>query len=247
MHFEYSDQPYAIRDDMPDAYREIWAMIARPGSWWKGEDRVSIAAETRHATTCPVCTQSKAALSPFSVKGEHKVGTNLPGPAIDAIHRLVTDPSRLTESWLRDSYTKGMTDGKYIELLGIVVAVISIDGFHRAMGLPLEPLPEPESGDPSGYRPAGAREMDAWVDMIPADAVSEAEMDLYDGNKQAGNVIAAMSLVPDSVRMLKKLSSVQYLEMRLVTNPATNGGRSISRSQIELLAGRVSSLSDCFY
>ena len=56
-----------------------------------------------------------------------------------------------------------------------------------------------------------------------------------------------MSLVPDAVRMLKILSAVQYLEMQQVANPAINGGRELSRSQIELLAGRVSSLSDCFY
>ena len=79
--------------------------------------------------------------------------TNLPGPAVDAIHRIVTDASRLTETWLAALYTKGMSDGGYIELLGIVVAVISIDGFHRALGMPPEPLPEPVAGEPSGLTP----------------------------------------------------------------------------------------------
>ena len=153
----------------------------------------------------------------------------------------------LTERWLLESYGEGMTDGKYIELLGIVVAVISIDGFHRAMGLPVEALPTPVAGTPSGYRPTGTTDMGAWVDMIPPDAVSDNERDLYDGSKQTGNVIAAMSLVPDSVRMLKILSGAQYLQVHDVANPATNGGRAISRAQIELIAGRVSSLSDCFY
>jgi len=60
-------------------------------------------------------------------------------------------------------------------------------------------------------------------------------------------VIAAMSLVPDSVRMLKILSGVHYLDIPDVANPGANGGRSITRPQIELIAGRVSSLSDCFY
>lgn len=243
-HFDYSD---TIRSDMPAAYRAVWQMIAGPGNWWTGEDRVAIAAETRQARDCSLCEERKSALSPFSVKGEHTTVTNLPVPAIDAIHRIVTDPSRLTESWLRDSYTQGMTDGRYIELLGIVVAVISIDGFHRAMGLPLEPLPDPLPGKSSGYRPEGATDMGAWVDMVPPEAVAEGEADLYEGRKQTGNVIAAMSLVPDSVRMLKMLSAVQYLQMHEVTNPAANGGRDLTRSQIELIAGRVSSLSDCFY
>ena len=125
----------------------------------------------------------KQPLSPFSLKGEHASVTNLPAPAIDAVHRIVTDVSRLTESWLLDSYKEGMTDGKYVELLGIVVAVVSIDGFHRAMGLPLESLPEPVPGEPTGYRPAGAKDMEAWVDMVPLHAVSEGEIDIYDGRK----------------------------------------------------------------
>lgn len=82
--------------------------------------------------------------------------------------------------------------------------------------------------------------------MAPAD-LSEMEADIYGGMTQAVNVFAAMSLVPDSVRMLTRLSGVQYLDAADVVNPASNGGREISRIQIELLAGRVSSLSDCFY
>ena len=75
-----------IRSDMPEAYREVWEMIARPGNWWRGEDRVAIAAETRNALDCELCKERKAALSPFSVKGEHATVTNLPAPAIDAVH-----------------------------------------------------------------------------------------------------------------------------------------------------------------
>ncbi len=222
-------------------------MIAKPGNWWRGEDRVAIAAETRNAVNCELCKERKAALSPFSVKGEHTTVTNLPAPAIDAIHRIVTDVSRLTETWLTDLYSQGMTDGKYIELLGIVVAVISIDGFHRAMGFEPEPLPTPEPGEPSGYRPPGAGDMGAWVEMVPPTELTDMEADLYNGNKQTGNVVAAMSLVPDSVRMLKILSGAHYLQMHEVANPAMNGGRALSRSQIELVAGRVSSINDCFY
>jgi hypothetical protein len=245
--FDYSSYPDPIRQDMPEAYREIWKMIAKPGNWWSGEDRVAIAAETRQAIHCELCATRKSALSPFTVKGEHASVTNLPDVAVDAVHRIVTDVSRLTEQWLLKSYDDGMTDGKYIELLGIVVAMVSIDGFHRAMGLPMESLPEPAPGGPSGYRPDGVSDMGAWVEMIPADAVAGNEGDLYDGSKQTGNVIAAMSLVPDSVRMLKTLSGTQYLRVQDVANPGTNGGRALSRAQIELLAGRVSSLSDCFY
>lgn len=89
--------------------------------------------------------------------------------------------------------------------------------------------------------------MGAWVPMVPPTAVTDAEADLYGGNKRTGNVLAAMSLVPDSVRMLKTLSGVQYLMMDEVANPSGASNRAITRSQMELIAGRVSSLNDCFY
>lgn len=247
MNFDYSNLEVTIRDDVPEAHRKVWKMIATPGNWWRGEDRVAIAAETRQAMHCECCAVGKKALSPNAVQSEHSAATNLPAPAIDAIHRIVTDASRLSESWLKGLEAKGLTDGHYVELLGIVVGVISIDAFHRAMGLPLEPLPAPEPGEPSGVRPNGLDDMGAWVPMIPPDRLEDSEQDLYGGAKQTGNVIAAMSLVPDSVRILNTLGGAHYLQSAQVANPRSNGGRAISRPQIELIAGRVSSLSDCFY
>jgi acyl-CoA synthetase (AMP-forming)/AMP-acid ligase II len=49
MNFNYSETPYRVRDDIPEAHRLIWQIIAEPGNWWNGQDRVSIIAETRHA------------------------------------------------------------------------------------------------------------------------------------------------------------------------------------------------------
>ena len=250
MAFDFSNSAIEIREDIPEAFREVWQTIASPGNWWRGADRVAIAAETRNARSCPLCDERKAALSPYSVKGNHQTIhqtiSNLPDVAVDAVHRIATDVSRLTKTWLEDSQKSGLSDGQYVELLGIVVAVVSIDAFNRAMSLSLEALPDPVDGEPSGYRP-NAKDHGSWVPTLNATDLSENESDLYDGLPQVGNVIAAMSLVPDSVRMLKSLSGAQYLQMRDVPNPVANGSRAISRPQIELLAGRVSSLSDCFY
>ena len=121
-YFDYTRVEHPVRSDMGQAYRAVWQMIAAPGNWWAGEDRVAIAAETRQAGDCPLCGERKAALSPFSVKGEHASVTNLPAAAIDAVHRIATDPSRLTETWLLDSYKEGMTDGKYIELFEVAAS-----------------------------------------------------------------------------------------------------------------------------
>ena len=61
------------------------------------------------------------------------------------------------------------------------------------------------------------------------------------------NVLSAMSLVPDAVRMLFRLSGVQYLTIPGFMRIGDLPGRALTRSQVELVAARVSALNDCFY
>jgi len=248
--FDYSEVSPPIRTDLPVAYRAIWAELGRPGNWFDAKDRLALAAQVRVARDCALCTARKNALSPAAAPDDHRTHdcqSNLPDALVDAVHRITTDASRLSQGWLKDFYSAGYTDGHYIELLGIVVALISIDAFQRAMGLDIEPLPEPQIGQPTRYRPPGARNWGAWVATVAPEDLTQPEADIYGGMPQAGNVASAMSLVPDSVRMLVTLSKAQYLPMQLVPDPESNGGRALSRAQMELLAGRVSSLNQCFY
>ena len=56
-----------------------------------------------------------------------------------------------------------------------------------------------------------------------------------------------MSLVPDAVRTMKTLSTAQYVPIHAVGDITWSEGRALDRRQIELVAGRVSALNDCFY
>ena len=246
MAFDYSKSGYAIREDIPDAHRAVWQMIAEPGCWWSSEDRIAFVAEARNARFCEACRRRREALSPSGDFGPHLSTTHLPDVVVDTVHRVTTDPARLSRSWLDGVNAAGVSDEQYVELLGVVVAAISIDGFHRALGLPLEPLPAATAGSPSGYRPPGAADSGAWVQTVQPEQAGESEADLYPDGRSA-NVISAMSLVPDSVRMLLRLSDAQYLPLRSIRTPNDNANSALSRCQIELLAGRVSSLSECFY
>ena len=73
------------------------------------------------------------------------------------------------------------------------------------------------------------------------------EADLFGGARMVPNVLRAMSLVPDAVRLLKVLSAAHYIPMEDVPDPSASGDRALSRAQIELIAGRVSAMNDCFY
>lgn len=244
--FSYRNTPYVIRPDLPAAYRTAWQMIARAGNWWTGAERVAIADEVRRAHDCRLCAERKTALSPYAVAGDHDHAGVLPPAAVEAAHRITTDPARLKQSWYEELLTPDFTDAHYVELVGVVVAVVSVDAFHHALDLPIEPLPVPVPRAPSWYRPASVKPGAAWVPMITRDdARGTAEEDIYPGER-TGHVIMAMSLVPDAVRMLHTLSNAQYLDF-VVDGFTTASHRALSRPQIELVAARVSILNQCFY
>jgi alkylhydroperoxidase family enzyme len=242
--FSYAEAPVAVRADLPEAHRRAWRRLAAPGTWWTGEERVAIAAETRNAARCGLCGRRKAALSPHTVEGEHDGLGALPEAAVEVIHRVVTDPGRLSRAWFEKTLASGLSDAQYVEIVGVVVTVVSIDSFCRALGVPAETLPEPEPGEPSRRRPPAARPNGAWVAMIPQGREAGPDADLY-GAGRAVNVIRAMSLVPDEVRGLKDLNAVHYLATDRMMD--LRAGCALDRAQMELIAGRVSALNECFY
>ena len=244
--FDYDQTPYPIRPDIPQAYRAYWEVLARPGSWWTGAERVAIAQESRNAPTCRLCAARKKALSPSAVTGEHDCGEGLPEVAVDAAHRVVTDQARITRKYVEDNVAAGLTKEAYVELVGIVVAVFSIDEFHRALGLDLERLPAPEPGEISRYRPPVLTEDMGFVPTVPVEGAVGAESDLWPGGRTA-NVIRALSLVPDALREYRGIFSAQYMQLDGMRSFGLVEGRAINRMQIELIAGRVSAVNECFY
>jgi hypothetical protein len=241
----YSAALVPVRDEFTAAHSRFWQRLASPGAWWTGAERVAIAAEVRQARHCALCQARKAALTPAAVEGHHDHPGALPDAAVDVIHRVVTDPGRLSRQWFEKTLAADLTVEQYVEIIGTLVALVSIDSFCRGIGVPLHPLPAPQPGAPSSYRPPGAMPEDAWVPMIPVERATGAEADLY-GGQAVGNVLRALSLVPDEVRTLCDLSAAHYLPMGRVRDPSAAVG-ALNRMQMELIAGRVSALRQCFY
>ena len=109
-HFTYADSPYPVRKGLQDAHRNYWQALANPGTWFSGAQRVAIAAEVRNALDCPFCAERKAALSPNALKGEHRSGTTLDSRVVDAVHRVITDQSRITQSWIDANTAAGFSE-----------------------------------------------------------------------------------------------------------------------------------------
>lgn len=234
-----------VRQEFAAAHSRFWHRLARAGAWWTGSERVAIAAEARAASACALCQERKSALSPHAVAGKHDTATDLPEAVVDAIHGMMNYASRLTKAWYQGILDRGISDGEYVEVVGTVVALVSIDRFCQALGLPLHPLPTPVPGEPSRYRPSSAGPDEAWVPLVPVDNADTPEADLWPPGA-TGNVIRAMSLVPDEVRTLADLGAVHYLPNHRVRDPSASQG-ALTRPQIELVAGKVTALHDCFY
>ncbi len=240
----YQQASVPVREDILQAHRRAWLRLARPGTWWTGAERTAMAAEVRNARECALCRARKEALSPNAIPGEHDRLGELPGSVIEVIHRVAEDPGRLSREWYRETLAAGLEEAPYVEIIGIVATVVSIDTFCRGIGLPPHPLPAGQNGTPSRHRPRGARTEGAWVSMIPNGKAAGPEADLYREGPYP-HVGRALSLVPDELRGLKDLSAAQYFPFFQVMDVRRR--RSLDRPQMELIAGRVSALNRCFY
>jgi alkylhydroperoxidase family enzyme len=177
--------------------------------------------------------------------GTHGGPGQLPEAMVDAVHRITTDPGGLSRSWFDGIREAGVSDGQYVELVGVVVTIVSVDQFCRGLGVAPHALPAPLPGEPSGTRPQGLCDDGAWVPMLDPRRVGPEESDLYPGGR-TGNVLRALSLSPDEVRNLKQLSAAHYLEPEQMADLG-RGTAALDRAQVEMVAARVSALRECFY
>ena len=237
-----------IRRELTESHGRVWAHLAAPGTWLSGGERVAVAVETRAAVHCELCRRRKEALSPASVKGEHAVAAEMPDARRELIHRLVTDPGRITRSWVHGLLDGGMDDCEYVEVAGLVSAVIVVDTFHVALGMQLRELPDAGSGEPTRRRPRTAEAGEGYVPMIPVGGLEGDYADLYDERAWVPNVHRAFSLVPDATRIADDLMQSHYFPYEQVSRYTdADHDYAIDKIQMELLASRVSMHNDCFY
>jgi alkylhydroperoxidase family enzyme len=242
---DYYDPPVAVREDLREAHTFLWEHVRSPGYWWSGAERVAMLRAARGAAECRLCCERKAALSPNAVQGTHDSDGTLPENVVEVVHRVRSDPGRLSRAWFEQRIAEGLTDAAYVEIVGVVALSAGVDYFARALGVPFLALPEPKSGSPSGYRPAGAVGGTAWVPMVEPEGAVGPEANLYGNAAFVPNIMKALSLVPDEARALRRSSDAHYVPAEQIPDPSAR--RVLDRMQMELVASRVSALNQCFY
>lgn len=223
-----------LRADLRAGHAAAWHDVARPGVCLTGAERVALVAEARAALDCSLCRARKDALSPLAVGGAHDSVSGLPADLVDAVHRLRTDPQRLTRSWFDALVPAHASAPEYVELVSVVCTSVIIDTLHAALGLSLPPLPTPMPGEPGGEVLAETTDIGAWLPVMTR------EDDLADtGLPSVPNIRRALSLVPRAVELFFTAFRPHYRLKDLHL--------AISQAQAELVASRVSAVNECFY
>lgn len=234
-----------IRDGLERELKRAWSRLAAPGTWWRGAERLAIAAEVRNAHACELCGRRKDALSPYAVQGSHDQLGALPDVVVEIVHRIATDAGRLKRSWVYERFAAGVSEEEYVEAVGVVALITALDSFDLALGLDLRSLPAPLPGQPQRRRPAGARRDLAWVSTVAPQDLTPDDPDPY-AMHGAKNIHRALSLVPQEVFNFFDLDVELYLKDHEIRAFDTEH-RALTHPQIELLAGRVSALNGCYY
>ena len=215
---------------LTDTHDSVWQRLGQCGTWWSGKERVAAMAEVRQAFCCALCIERLEALSPMMITGEHDSVSDLPREAVDLIHRLATDPGRLSKEWAL-LVIESIGEEPYVELATLVCVQYVIDSFARSLGLPLRELPEPQPGEPDRVRPEGVGDVGAWVSQTV--------------EKSLANVSRAASVVPSTEDLWRELVQAHYSRGPQFADLVWD--RALSRPQVELLASTVSALNECFY
>jgi len=227
-------EPGRVREELRQAHSAAWQTIASAGDFWDAAARIAMVHSARAAGDCSLCQQRKASLSPFTLNGQHDGPAVLPDAATDFIHRLISDPGRLTRSVFDQVIASGISQTAYVEMVSVVASSVIVDTQHLALGLKPPELPKAVPGKPSGQMNDSAIDAGAWVPVsnAPADVASS-------GLPSVPNIARALGLVPSAVALFFGTFRPHYA--------LENIALSISQSQAEFVAARVSALNECYY
>ena len=165
--------------------------------------------------------------------------------------KVVNDLSVLPKDFDESSYQRaikgGLTEEEFVEIVGIVARIVDLDVFARGIGVPLKPLPEAQSGEPSRERPETATQEQAWVPTVPnLPEGGEIAKALY-GEMPKPYIVRGLSLVPDEMKKHIELEQAQYMPLKHVRDFDYQHHDGLTRVQVEVVAGRVSAINQCFY
>lgn len=235
----YADSAYPVHADISAVHGAQLERLGAPGTWGTGAQRLALAAEARRASYAAGLLEEPT--------DSELPELDLPEVARRVVQQLAVSPKDIEENFYIEALNDGLSDAEYVEIVGVVARFTNIDIFARGIGVSLQPLLGVLPGQPTRERPAVAVRELAWVPTIPnvpeGGPVAE---ELYGGQFKP-YIIRALSLVPEELRLHLALEQVQYLPLNRVLEYGYQHHEGLTRPQVEIVAGRVSALNECFY
>lgn len=208
--FSFPGSPVPVRQDLVDAYEALWAHFASPGPTMTGHQRVSLLASERSRDAA---TATSAGVAPALIE----LGTT-----------LLHDPAAVHGN---DVSTAAEATGypEVVEVIGLTSMLSAVDGAHRALTTPLEPLPEPVGGDPTGNVQDGLKRRRTHVPVPP------------------GPIPVVLDLVPSEGQAYQESFGPQYMTGEEMADDRFARVPGLNRAQIEVVSARTSIINECFY
>ena len=204
---EYPKAPVPVREDLKDAHRAIWDHLGNPGAVFTADERSRILSaarrDTRHHESVPI--------------------------AITSLARFLYDDPAVVDGAMVRAAAASAGEPAVVETIAAVSMLSAVDGTHRALGVELEPLPEPQPGPATGKVLSGLTRRRTHVPM------------------PQGAIPRALDLIPDASVAFRASFGAQYMtgsEMSYSNYARTPG---LNRAQMELISARTSILNECFY
>jgi len=210
MPFEFATTPVEIRTNIRRLFRREWDRLALAGTWWSGRERVDVARAAR--------------LARFGGEDSPSV---LPSVAIEVAATTSAWPASIRRTWV-EKMAGEIGYHRYVEIVGVTSRLAAVDTFHTGLGVEYEPLPDPESGEPSHSEEPLTRPGAGWVPMVGGASITQ-----------------ALSLVNAESTAQEDMHGPLYLTYEGMAQLDYVGG--LSRAQMELVAARTSAINECFY
>ena len=217
-----------VPEAMIESFNACWERIAEPGEWWTGKERIAIVEEVRKARdNAP--SKNAQSLSDLSIEASPVIS-----PLVtEIVWKVTNNAHEIEEKWAKEAIAL-IGEGKYSELVSLVVNIVPVDIFCLLLGRPVVSLPVPKNGKPTKSVPEGLSDGGAFLPW-------------HTENWVGPNVARALSFVPKDNALRMKLVESMYAGADKFISMIWDDNEPLSRSQVEIIAARTSSINECFY
>ena len=199
-----------VRRDLTQAYESLWNHFAAPGATMTGRQRVGLLESAR--------ADDPAAAS------EAGVSASLFGLGALLLH----DPAAVHGGDVHTA-AEATSFPEVVETISLVSMLSAVDGAHRALTSPLEPLPQPVQGAATGVIQEGLKPRRTHVPVPP------------------GPIPFTLDLVPASGRAFQESFGPQYMTGPEMMDDRFERRPGLNRAQMEVISSRTSIINECFY